>query len=100
MARVKQNEQWDCIDKIGELVIDSKFAIAADLHEVLAAVKLKKWGIINQTGQFAVITQYDDIYSFYGGQRTIILNREKRIIDRQGDLIDQSNQQNLINNDK
>ena len=104
LIKVKLNNKWGLIDQTGRIVVSPQYDDINCYKFVetgLIKVKLNnKWGLIDQTGQMIIPCQFDSIGNFYGGKATVTLNGEESIIDRQGNFIDQSKQNNLINHYK
>lgn len=78
LARVKKNEKYGYIDKLGKEIISCRFDDARDFKHGKAIVEIKgKSGCINLKGKMIVPTKYDDIYSFEEDDVTVARIDEK-----------------------
>lgn len=95
LCRFEQEVGADClygfIDKSGQVVIECKFADAADFKEGLSKVKVasatgagNKCGYIDKSGEFIVPAIYDDISKFDCGVAKVTLGGLRGLVDRQG----------------
>jgi hypothetical protein len=66
----------------GRVVIKPHFMQAEDFFDGLAAVKLgEKWGYIKESGEFAILPQFDSAMSFNGERTSVKVNGLAGLID-------------------
>src|SRR4029453_2498050 len=81
-------DAWGYIDKLGKLVIDSKFVAVRPFSEGLAGVRLhNKWGYIDRTGKVVVAAQFDWGNPFSEGFAAVQKGPVWRFIDKNGKVL-------------
>lgn len=94
MTLTKRNDnKWQFIDKLGNTVFQIKADTVGDFSEGLASARIIKsnrylyCGYLNKQGQWAIEPQFGSCEPFSHGTAKVLLNGEKRLIDRQGKFI-------------
>ncbi len=94
-AKIKMNNSWGYINKIGEIVIRPKYLEVGDFNEGLAIAKLNNsenpfgfvkelYGFINEKGSWVIEPKYSKTSDFSNGTAKVQQNKLWGYIDKQG----------------
>lgn len=92
---VNNGYKWAILDKHGDIIVDFGVYDWIDGYDSgLARVrKGKKWGIIDYTGKIVLPIKYDEVWGFYGKDRTetLIKKDNVKLYVKFSDLVDNEN---------
>ncbi|BAY10510.1 WG repeat-containing protein [Calothrix sp. NIES-2098] len=84
----RPKKKWGFINKIGQLVIPTKYDSVTHFSECLATVWINNQaGIINTFGQIILEPKYDNIYVFSNGIARVEVNKKYGFIDKNGRIL-------------
>jgi len=89
----RKDNNWQFIDKLGNTVFKIKADEVGDFSEGLAATRIIKsnrylyCGYLDKQGQWAIAPQFGSCEPFAHGTAKVLLNGERRLIDKQGKVL-------------
>ncbi|GER58342.1 WG repeat-containing protein [Patiriisocius marinus] len=88
LARVRDNDQFGYIDKMGTFKINPQFAKAGDFSDGLAAaMKNDQWGFINTSGDWVIEPEYDKVKPFNSGYALVLIDKHWNYIDKNNKVL-------------
>ena len=89
----RKDNNWQFIDKLGNTVFKIKADQVGDFSEGLASARIIKsnrylyCGYLDKQGKWAIAPQFSGCEPFSHGTAKILLNGERRLIDKQGKVL-------------
>lgn len=88
LARVRINDKWGSIDKMGNLVILAKYDYISLFSEGLASVEQNgKQGMIDKTGNLIIPIMFDEVFDFLEGLAAVAQNGKWGFINKAGKMV-------------